>query len=54
VCNHVSGFVVCRCGAQVRWSTTKVMRVRVDGPGAAKDERWDLIEGPELPMVADT
>jgi hypothetical protein len=24
------------------------MRVCVDGPGAMKDERWDMIEGPEL------
>jgi hypothetical protein len=23
----------------------KVMWVRADGPGAAKDERWDLTEG---------
>jgi hypothetical protein len=23
-----------------------VMRVRADRPGAAKDERWDLIKGP--------
>jgi hypothetical protein len=50
VCNHVSRLVVCRCGAQVRWSTAKVkvMRVRADGPGAVKDEHCDLTEGPEL------
>jgi hypothetical protein len=37
------------CGAQVEWSTTKmkVMRFRVDGLGAVKDECWDLTEGPE-------
>jgi hypothetical protein len=28
----------------------KVIRVRVDGLGAVKDERWDLIEGPESPV----
>jgi hypothetical protein len=51
VCNNVSGFVVCRCGAQVQWSTTKVkvMPVRADGPGATKDERWDLIEDLSCP-----
>jgi hypothetical protein len=40
VCNNVSRLVVCRCGAQVRWSTVKVkvMWVRADGPGAMKDE----------------
>jgi hypothetical protein len=27
----------------------KVMWVCVDGPGAVKDERWDLTEGPESP-----
>jgi hypothetical protein len=27
----------------------KVMRVHVDGPGAVKDERWELTEGPESP-----
>jgi hypothetical protein len=38
-----------QCGVQVWWSTTKVkgMRAHVDGPGAVKDERWDLTEGPE-------
>jgi hypothetical protein len=25
----------------------KVMRVRVDGPGAVKDKLWDLIEEPK-------
>jgi hypothetical protein len=25
----------------------KVMRVRADGPGAVKDERFDMTEGPE-------
>jgi hypothetical protein len=39
------------CGAQVQRSKTKVkvMQVRVDGPGAEKNERWDLTEGPESP-----
>jgi hypothetical protein len=27
----------------------KVMRVHADGPGLAKDECWDLIEGPGSP-----
>jgi hypothetical protein len=38
LCNHVGRLVVCRCGAQERWSTTevKVMRARTDGPGAVK------------------
>jgi hypothetical protein len=50
LCNHVGRIVICRCGAQVLWSTTKVkvMQIRVDRPGAMKDERWDLTEGPEL------
>jgi hypothetical protein len=48
VCNHVSRLVVCRCGAQVRWSTAKVMWVRADGLGAVKDEHWDLTEGLKL------
>jgi hypothetical protein len=32
--------VVCKCGAQGRWSIVKVkvMLVRVDGPGEVKDE----------------
>jgi hypothetical protein len=25
----------------------KVIRVRVDGPRAMKDERWDLTKGPK-------
>jgi hypothetical protein len=25
----------------------KVMQVHADGPGAVKDERWDLTEGPK-------
>jgi hypothetical protein len=35
VCNHVSWLVVCRCGAQVRWSTAKVkvMWVHADRTG---------------------
>jgi hypothetical protein len=39
------------CGAQGQWSMTKVkvMRVRANGPGAVKNERWDLTEGPESP-----
>jgi hypothetical protein len=43
--------VVCRCGAQGPWSTTKVkvMRVRADEPGTVKDERLDLTKGPEAP-----
>jgi hypothetical protein len=49
LCNHVCRLVVCRCGAHGQWSTTKVMvmRVRADGLGAAKDERWDLTGGPK-------
>jgi hypothetical protein len=40
LCNHVSRLVVCRCGAQGRWLTAKVlvMWVRVDGLGAVKEE----------------
>jgi hypothetical protein len=51
LCNHVSRLVVCKCGAQIRWSTTKVkvIQVHADGPGAMKDERCDLIEGLESP-----
>jgi hypothetical protein len=30
------------------------MRVHADGPGVAKDERWDLTEGPESGVVVDT
>jgi hypothetical protein len=39
---------MCCATMSVRWSTTKVkvMRVRADGPGAVKDECWDLTEGP--------
>jgi hypothetical protein len=42
LCNHVSWLMVCRYGAQVRWSTAKVkvMRVRADGPRETKDKRW--------------
>jgi hypothetical protein len=49
LCNHVYRVVVCRCGAQGWWSTAKVkvVQVRANGPGAAKDERWDLVEGLE-------
>jgi hypothetical protein len=49
LCNHVSRLVLCRRGAQVRWSTAKVkvMQVRTDGPKATKDERWDLTAEPE-------
>jgi hypothetical protein len=59
LCNHVCRFMICRSVARGRWSTTKVkvMRVRVDGPRAAKDERWDMIEGTKKPptsRVADT
>jgi hypothetical protein len=41
--------MVYMCGAHAWWSTVKVkiMRVRVNGLGAVKDERWDLTEGPE-------
>jgi hypothetical protein len=49
LCNHVCRFVVCMCGAQGRWSTTKVkvMRICANGPGVAKNEHWDLTKGPE-------
>lgn len=50
VVNHVSWLVLSRCGAHVRWSTMKVIRVHVNGPEAVKvlkDESWDLTEGPE-------
>jgi hypothetical protein len=49
LCNHVCQLVVCRCGAQGRWSTikVKVIRVHVNGLGVVKDEQWDLTEGPE-------
>lgn len=30
------------------------MRVSVDGPGEAKDERWALTKGLEKPAVANT
>jgi hypothetical protein len=30
------------------------MQVRADGPGVAKDESWDLTEGPESGVVVDT
>jgi hypothetical protein len=48
MCNHVGQLIVCRCGAQGWWSKAevKIMRVRADGPGAVKDERRDLTEGP--------
>jgi hypothetical protein len=51
LCNHVFQLVVCRCGPQERWSMTKVnvMRVRANGPGEVKDERWDLTERSESP-----
>jgi hypothetical protein len=51
MCNHVGWLVVCRCGAQRRWSTTevKVMWARADGPRAVKDECWVLANGPEQP-----
>jgi hypothetical protein len=51
LCNHVFWLVVCRCGAKGRWSTMKVkiMRVGANGPGAVKDEHWELTEGPESP-----
>jgi hypothetical protein len=49
LCNHVGRLVVCRCGAQGRWSTAevKVMRARADGPGAVKGECWVLTDGSE-------
>jgi hypothetical protein len=51
MCNHIGRFVVCRCGAQGLWLTTEVnvMRARVDGPRAVKDECWVLVDGPEQP-----
>jgi hypothetical protein len=49
LCNHVRRLVVCRCGAQERWSMAevKVMRARADGPGAVKGECWVLTDGSE-------
>jgi hypothetical protein len=49
LCNQVGRLVVCRCGAQVQWSMSKVvvMRVHADGSGVMKDEHWDLTKGPE-------
>jgi hypothetical protein len=46
LCNHVYRPMVCRCGAQRWWSTVKVevMRVRDEGLGVVKNERWDLTE----------
>jgi hypothetical protein len=51
LCNHVSRFVVYRCGEHVRCSTAKVkaMRVHADGPGPVKDEHWDLTKGLKSP-----
>jgi hypothetical protein len=51
LCNHVSRLMVCRCGAQERWSMAevKVMRARVDGPVAVKGECWVLTYGSEQP-----
>jgi hypothetical protein len=51
MCNHVGQLVVCKCGAQGRWSTAevKVMWARVDGPRAVKDECWVLAYEPEQP-----
>jgi hypothetical protein len=49
VCHHVSRLlVVCRCGAQVQWSTVKVkvMQIHGDGSGVVNDECCDLTEGP--------
>jgi hypothetical protein len=47
--NDVSRLMMCRCGAQGRWSTmkVKVMQVRADGSGAVKDEHWDLTDAPK-------
>jgi hypothetical protein len=42
LCNHVGRLVVCRPTEKV-----KVMRVRGDGPGVVKNERWDLTKGPK-------
>jgi hypothetical protein len=49
LCNHVGRLVVCRCGAQKRWSMdeVKVMRARADGPGAVKGECWVLTDESE-------
>jgi hypothetical protein len=51
LCNHLDRLVVCRCGAQGRWSMAevKVMRARADGPGVMNDECWVLTDGPEQP-----
>jgi hypothetical protein len=51
MCNHVGRLVVCRYGAQRRWSMAKVkvMRARVDGSRAVKDECWVLDDGLEQP-----
>jgi hypothetical protein len=51
LCNHVGRLVVCRCGAQERWSMAevKVMRARTDKPGVVKDECWVLTDGLEQP-----
>jgi hypothetical protein len=49
LCNHIYRLVVCKCGAQGQYSTTKVkvMWIHTDGPEATKDERCDLTKGPE-------
>jgi hypothetical protein len=49
ICNHVGRLVVCRCGAQRRWSTVevKVIRAHANGSGAVKDECWVLANEPE-------
>jgi hypothetical protein len=46
-CMSVCGVQVCE--AHGRWSTTKVkvIRVRADGLGVTKDERWDSTRGTE-------
>jgi hypothetical protein len=46
LCNHVGRLVVCRCGAQERWSMAevKVMRARADGSRAVKGECWVLTD----------
>jgi hypothetical protein len=51
MCNHVGRLVVCRCGAQGRWSTNevKVMWARADGPRAMNDECWVLTDEPDQP-----
>jgi hypothetical protein len=53
MCNYVSQLMMCRCALHGQWSMTKVniMRVRADGPGAAKDGHWALIE--ELKKLGD-